>query len=140
MRATTGLCRCGQSSARVHGRYVRRLRDVAVGGLGVVIELCVRRFRCENPACTAVTFAEQIVGLTTPHSRQTPLLRGLLTRIGLALAGRAGARLASAVGVTVGKDTLLRLVRAMPEPEAGEVESSASTTSPSARAVTTARC
>ncbi|MGW0316428.1 transposase family protein [Streptomyces flavidovirens] len=77
VRATTGSCRCGQSSARVHGRYVRRLRDVAVGGLGVVIELYVRRFRCENPACTAVTLAEQISGLTTPHSRHTLLLRGM---------------------------------------------------------------
>ncbi|MFG2594324.1 ISL3 family transposase [Streptomyces sp. NPDC048438] len=122
VRAASGSCRCGQSSARVHGRYVRKLRDVAVGGLGVVIELRIRRFRCENTACTAVTFAEQIVGLTTPHSRQTPLLRGVLTRIGLALAGRAGARLASEVGITVGKDTLLRLVRALPEPEVGEVE------------------
>jgi transposase len=45
-----------------------------------------------------------------------------MTQIGLALAGRAGARLASAVGITVGKDTLLRLVRALPEPEIGEVE------------------
>ncbi|MFE9306013.1 ISL3 family transposase [Streptomyces sp. NPDC006856] len=36
--------------------------------------------------------------------------------------GRAGARLASTVGITVGKDTLLRLVRALPEPEVGEVE------------------
>lgn len=122
MRDATGSCRCGQSSARVHGRYVRTLRDVAVGGLSVVIELSIRRFRCENRACTAVTFAEQIEGLTTPHSRYTPLLRGVLNQIGLALAGRAGARLAAAVGVTVGKDTLLRLVRALPEPEVGEVE------------------
>ncbi|WP_327372160.1 transposase family protein [Streptomyces sp. NBC_01217] len=52
MRAASGSCRCGQSSARVHGRYVRKLRDVAVGGLGVVIELRIRRFRCENTACT----------------------------------------------------------------------------------------
>ncbi|MEU9015961.1 transposase family protein [Streptomyces sp. NPDC048479] len=51
VRAKCGSCRCGQSSARVHGRYVRKLRDVAVGGLGVVIELRIRRFRCENPAC-----------------------------------------------------------------------------------------
>lgn len=122
VRAASGSCRCGHSSTRVHGRYVRKLRDVAVGGLGVVIELRIRRFRCENTACTAVTFAEQIVGLTTPHSRQTPLLRGVLTRIGLALAGRAGARLASVVGITVGKDTLLLLVRALPEPEVGDVE------------------
>ncbi|MGW0093875.1 ISL3 family transposase [Streptomyces sp. NPDC003328] len=122
VRAATGSCRCGQSSARVHGRYVRRLRDVAVGGLGVVIELCIRRFRCENAACPVVTFAEQITGLTTAHSRHTPLLRGVLTQIGLALAGRAGARLAAAVGISVGKDMLLRLVRALPEPEVGDVE------------------
>ncbi|MEU2601693.1 transposase family protein [Streptomyces hirsutus] len=121
-RATTAACRCGQGSARVHGRYVRRLRDVAVGGLGVVIELCVRRFRCENLACPAVTFAEQIMGLTTPHSRHTPLLRGVLAQIGLALAGRAGVRLAAAVGISVGRDTLLRLVGALPEPDAGRVE------------------
>jgi hypothetical protein len=49
-----------------------------VGGLGVVIELCVRRFRCENPDCMAVTFAEQVSGLTTPHSRHTPLLREVI--------------------------------------------------------------
>ncbi|MFC6060924.1 transposase family protein, partial [Streptomyces pratens] len=114
-RATTAICRCGQGSARVHGRYVRRLRDVAAGGLNVVIEICIRRFRCANPACPAVTFAEQIVGLTTPHSRHTPLLRGVLTQIGLALAGRAGARLAAAIGIRAGRDTLLRLVRALPE-------------------------
>nr|WP_329460684.1 transposase [Streptomyces sp. NBC_01497] len=40
-----------------------------------------------------MTFAEKVSGLTTPHSRHTPLLREALTRIGLTLAGRAGARL-----------------------------------------------
>ncbi|MEU6067621.1 transposase family protein [Streptomyces sp. NPDC047082] len=51
VRAATAACRCGHSSARVHGRYVRKLRDVPMGGLGVVIELCIRRFRCENSSC-----------------------------------------------------------------------------------------
>lgn len=87
-----------------------------------MIELCVRRFRCGSPACTAVMFAEQISGLTAPHRRHTPLLREVLTQIGLALAGRAGTRLASAVGLAMGKDTLLRLARALPEPEIGKVE------------------
>jgi transposase len=122
VRAAMGTCRCGRSSRRVHGRYVRRLRDGAVGGLGLVIELEVRRFRCENSACPAVTFAEQIAGLTVPHGRYTPLLRGVLTQIGLALAGRAGVRMAAAIGVTVGRDTLLRLVRALPDPSVGAVE------------------
>jgi transposase len=108
-------------SGRVHGGYVRRLRDASVGGVQVVITLRVRRFRCGNDRCPAVTFAEQVAGLTSPHSRFTPLLRELLTQIGLALAGRAGARLAAAAGVAVGRDTLLRLVRALPDPAAGPV-------------------
>jgi transposase len=122
VRAATAAClRCGQLSGRVHGRYVRQLRDAAAGGVQVVILLRVRRFRCGNAGCLAVTFAEQVAGLTSPHSRFTPLLRGLLTQIGLALAGRAGVRLAAATGVEVGRDTLLRLVKALPEPAPGPV-------------------
>jgi hypothetical protein len=119
--AAVACPRCGHVSGRVHGRYVRQLRDAAVGGVQVVILLGVRRFRCGNAACPAVTFAGQVAGLTSPHSRFTPLLRGLLTQIGLALAGRAGVRLAAATGVAVGRDTLLRLVKALPDPPAGRV-------------------
>lgn len=60
--------------------------------------------------------------MTTRYARRTPLLRGILERIGLALAGRAGARLATAMGVQVGRSTLLRLVRALPDPASGAVE------------------
>ena len=81
----------------------------------MVVRLIVRRFRCENPGCPAATFAEQIPGLTSAHSRFTPLLGGQLDAIGLALAGRAGSRLTKKLGVGVGKDTLLRRVRALPE-------------------------
>jgi hypothetical protein len=62
---------------------------MAVGGARVVIELLVRRFRCSNGGCRAITFAEQVPGLTRPHSRCTPMLEEVLTAIGLALAGRA---------------------------------------------------
>lgn len=64
--AEGGWCRCRQWSGRVHGRYVRSLRDVAVGSVGVTVELEVRRFRRQNPACPAVTFAEQVHGPTRP--------------------------------------------------------------------------
>ncbi|MDQ0681146.1 hypothetical protein QFZ56_000109 [Streptomyces achromogenes] len=111
---------CGSTSGRVHSRYIRRLADAAAGGARVVIELLVRRFKCPNPACRAVTFAEQIAGLTSPHARYTPLVREQLTSIALALAGRAGARLAAALGLRVAKDTLLRLVRATPEEFVGQ--------------------
>jgi hypothetical protein len=80
VRAKSGTCRCGQSSARVHGRYVRKLRDVAVGGLGVVIELHIRRFRCENTASTAVTFAEQVDTTPLPPPPSQP--RRAVRRVG----------------------------------------------------------
>jgi transposase len=100
----------------VHGRYRRRLVDAAIAGASVVISLVVRRFRCEQDACAAVTFAEQVAGLTSPHARYTPLAARMVTAIGLAAAGRAGARLAAQLGITAGRDTLLRRVRAVPDP------------------------
>src|SRR5207248_10726560 len=61
VRAGSAACpRCGRVSGRVHGSYVRQLRDAAVGGVQLVIALRVRRFRCRNAACPAVTFAEQV--------------------------------------------------------------------------------
>ena len=141
VRAASGMCRrCGQVSGRVHGSYVRQLRDAAAGGVQVVIALRVRRFRCVNSACPAVTFAEQVAGLTSPHSRFTPLLAALLTQIGLALAGRAGVRLAAAAGVVVGRDTLLRLSRRYLSLGWGWCRYSAWMTSPSTGAAITAPC
>jgi hypothetical protein len=81
-------------------------------GRGCSLSLVVRRFRCLNTACAVVTFAEQVPGLTSPH---TPVLQAMLAQIGLALAGRAGARLAATFGIAIGRDTLLRTVRELPE-------------------------
>jgi transposase len=114
-------CRgCGVVSARVHDRY-RRLADLACGGrpVQVVLEAC--RFRCGNPACPVATFAEQVPGLTGWYQRRTAQLRGLLEKVALALAGRAGSRLAAAAGAAVSRFTLIRLVRALPDPQAGPV-------------------
>ena len=102
-------------SWRVRGRYLRRLADAPFGGASAVIELAVRRFKCLNPHCSAVTFVEQIPGLTSAHAPYTPLLRALLTSIALCLAGRPGARLAAALSIRVAKDTLLELLRSLPE-------------------------
>ena len=119
-RATSANCtRCGHLAARVHSSYRRHLADAPVGGRPVDIVLRVRRFFCDNTDCAAKTFAEQVPGLTTPRARRTGLLRTALAAIGLALAGRAGARLAERLGMPVSRDSLLRLVRALPDPAIG---------------------
>ncbi|GAB7109702.1 hypothetical protein JCM4814A_80170 [Streptomyces phaeofaciens JCM 4814] len=108
-------------SWRVHGQYVRRLGDAPVTGSPVVIELTVRRFKCLSSWCPAVTFAEQIEGLTRPHARQTQVLRSILASIAFCLAGRPGARLAAALAIRIAKDALLDLLRSVPQPPVGAV-------------------
>ncbi|MFJ8078941.1 transposase [Streptomyces sp. NPDC096176] len=44
-------------------------------------------------------------------------MRSTLAAVGLALAGRAGARIAHVLGVSVSRSTVLRLVDDLPEPE-----------------------
>lgn len=105
----------------MHGRYVRRLGDAPVAGSPVVIELTVRRFKCLSSRCPAVTFTEQIKGLTGPHARQTQVLRSMLASIALCLAGRPGARLAAILGIRITKDALPDLLRSVPQPPVGAV-------------------
>ncbi|HEX8869415.1 MAG TPA: ISL3 family transposase [Lentzea sp.] len=112
---------CGVGSRRVHSRYHRRLADVPMAGQPVVLCLRMRRFFCDNKECRFKTFVEQVDGLTSAHAQRSPRLRGMLESIGLAVAARAGARLAGRLGVITGRDTLLRLVRAVPDPPIGTV-------------------
>ncbi|MCL2585112.1 MAG: ISL3 family transposase [Streptosporangiales bacterium] len=111
--------RCGQFSSRVHSRYRRRLADAPVGGQPVTLWLQVRRLFCGNGDCAAVTFAEQFEGLTSPRSRRTPKLKAMLTAVGLALAGRAGTRLAARLDLPASRTGMLRLVMALPDPGPG---------------------
>lgn len=112
---------CGQRAERVHSRYVRVLDDAAWAGRPVVIKLTVRRFFCNNNQCGRRTFVEQVDGLTAAYSRRTPLLGSMLEAVGLALAGRAGSRLAGALGLPASRSTLLRLVHRLPETPVGTV-------------------
>jgi transposase len=100
----------------VHSRYERRLLDTAAGGIEVVICLTVRRFFCLAAECAKVTFAEQVEGLTSKNARRTPVVTAVLEAVALALGGRAGARLAEQLAATVSRMTLIRLVRALPDP------------------------
>jgi Transposase len=100
---------------------ILRAADAPVGGHPVMLWLGVRRFFCGNNECKAVTFAEQFEGLTSPRSRRTPPLARMLTSIGLALAGRAGTRLASELDLPASRAGMLRLVMALPDPEIGSL-------------------
>jgi transposase len=117
-QAGSACCpRCGGESARVHGGYARTVADGAAGGRPVLIVLRVRRFRCRNPQCPAVTFAEQAAGVSERYRRRSVPLLAMLAGFGLELAGRGAARLAGTLGIAVHPATVLRLVAAAPEPQ-----------------------
>jgi hypothetical protein len=101
----------------VHSRYERKISDTAIADQQAVLHLGVRRFFCVSTDCGKRSFAEQIDGLTFRHGRCTLLLRRVREAIALALGGRAGARLTGVQAIGIGKDALLRLIRALPEPE-----------------------
>ena len=117
-RAEQASCpACGRFAGRVHSRYQRRLADAAIGGRPVLIRLMVRRFFCPAPDCPVITFAEQVEGLTVRYARRTSPLAEMLTAVALALAGRAGARLAPLLGLLAGRSSMLRLIMALPDPQ-----------------------
>jgi len=60
-------------------------------GQPVRIRLRVRRFICIGARCARRTFVEQVEDLTVRYGRHSQLLRTVLQKIALLLAGRAGA-------------------------------------------------
>ena len=109
---------CGRMSRAVHSRYRRSPADLPALGRGIDISLGVRRFYCRDVACPRRTFAERFGALLAPFARRTRRLDRALARIGIALGGAAGARLARELAMPASGDTLLRAVRGLPLPEA----------------------
>ncbi|WP_157878728.1 ISL3 family transposase [Streptomyces sp. CT34] len=107
---------CGCWSGRIHGSYLRFPRDLPTAGKFVVVSLRVRRFVCEEESREHMTFAEQVPGLTRRFGRRTERLRSTLVPVGLALAGRAGARMTDTLKLPVSRNTLLRLIASLPDP------------------------
>jgi transposase len=106
---------CGEPAERVHSRYRRTLADLPWARFAVRFHLQVRRFFCDNPTCPRQIFAERLAGLAAPVAHRTDRQQESLTAIAVALGGEAGARLARRLGMPVSPDTILRLIRRVPE-------------------------
>src|SRR5262245_52194308 len=115
--------RCLSPSADLHSRYVRKLADLPWLGIAVRLEIQARRLYCRNMDCSQQIFCERIPAFVAPYARRTLRLNEALRLIGLAVGGEAGARLATALGMRVSPDTLIRRIRQMqlPTPPAPKV-------------------
>src|SRR5215510_838194 len=102
---------CGWQSDKAHSRYQRLLADLPWEGVAVKLILSVRKFFCPNPDCRRRIFCERLPGLAAPYAHKTLRLNELLARLGIALGGRPGARMAFGMGIKIGRDALLARVR-----------------------------
>src|SRR2546425_2634459 len=107
---------CSQSSNRIHSCYTRTLADLPCQGRLVRLQLKVRRFRCVEPSCARITFAEQFPGLTAAYALRTSRQAEALCEVAFALGGRAGVPLAKKLCLPTSRHTLLRLLRRTPAP------------------------
>lgn len=107
---------CGLPSQRIHSRYWRTLADLPWAGLHTRLLLHVRRWFCDQATCSQRIFAERLPSVVPARGRRTKRLATAQQRVGLALGGAAGARLASDLAMPAGIDLLLTLVRQAPVP------------------------
>ena len=81
---------CAAPTRRVHSQYDRILHDLPWQGRPVRLHVRARRFRCLQPACPRVTFAERLADTAPPAARRTGRLGDLQRHLGLAAGGEAG--------------------------------------------------
>jgi transposase len=105
---------CDQPATRIHSYYWRRLTDLPIHGVPVLLRVWARRFFCRTHGCLRRIFAERLEGVATAGGRKTRRLRASLREVALADGGEGGARLARRLGMGTSPDTFLRLIRAAP--------------------------
>ena len=80
------------------------------------MQLVVRRFYCNEPACPRRTFAERFPKLLAHHAQRTRRLVQAQARTGLALDGLPASRLLAHLAKPTSATPLLRAIRSVPLP------------------------
>lgn len=113
--ATSATCpKCGNRSLRQHSHYQRKLADLPWAGKPVIVYLQLQRFFCDHQVCTQKTFALPLASVYR-YAQQTSRLQYQLVLIASQLGGRAGAKLASLLGMFASRDIILRLLMHQPQ-------------------------
>jgi transposase len=107
---------CRYRSRAVHSVYRRTVADLPLAGAMLVLHLQVRRFFCRHAACPRRIFAERFPSLVPVRGRHSLGVRAALRHVGLAMGGRAGARLAHTLGIPGSYRTIVRLIHRAPFP------------------------
>jgi transposase len=116
-RRLSAVCpSCQHRSRAGHSTYRRTGADLPMAGATLVLHLQVRRFFCRHASCPRRIVAERVPTLGRARGRHSAGVCSALRHVGLAVGGRAGARLSRALGIPGSFRTIMRLVHGAPFP------------------------
>jgi len=98
---------CHQLSSSLKTRYLHRLADLPWHDVPIHIKLHTRKFRCRNELCPRKVFCKRLPKVVAPFARRTLRLARAVELLAFALGARAAAKL----GLRIGKDICLRVMR-----------------------------
>jgi transposase len=90
---------CGTPSERRHGWCRRRLHDLPIHGVPVVLELRAGKWRCTVTMCRQSIFTERLPGLALEHGRQTEAVANILAMMAHGAGGEPSRRLLARLGI-----------------------------------------
>lgn len=114
-RKTAQCPECLKHSRSVHSCRRRRIQHLPCSGQALWLIFAVRHWYCRNPSCSRKIFAESLTPFAGPQQQSSTLLQNLQRQLGLIAGGEAGRRAATASGMRISADTLLRRVVQAPE-------------------------
>ncbi len=113
----TSLCPiCFSPSSRLHSRYMRTVADMPCAGFRVRLLLHVRKFFCSTADCPRRIFTERLPAFVQPWARLSNRLVQALQILSLATSAEVVERIAPHVGMHASGPSLVRLLRALPDP------------------------
>jgi len=101
---------CGETSGKVHSRYVRKLSDLPIQGRKVKLLLHNRKYFCVNPNCVHKTFAEQF-SFFEPNSTKTKRLWEEILRVSLTQSSVSASKYLRNSVADVGKSTICNMIK-----------------------------
>ncbi len=109
--------KCGTISQRVHGYYTRRPKDLPWTAHAVQLELHGIRYRCLNPTCRTVTFAERFPTWLPVNAQRTSRLQQAHAQLGLHVSAAGVITLLDELQILTSDDTVLRSIKKLALPE-----------------------
>lgn len=100
---------CRHHTTSVHDSYLTNIQDLPIQGKTVYLHLLVRRFNCQNPACSKKTFSE-VFSFREPNARKTNRLMKLIIDLAENRSSMGTTRDLEELGISVKKSSLCNYI------------------------------